>query len=132
MAIDGGAKQNEIDDLAIDNSERTGLLSTPGCEIKINDGGSITTLVGDHATFGGNAKVTVSGEATGQQTCQDHGPLRPLTFKALTVQAVICNDERSEKDAGEPGTSDMYGIVIPGVAYASGDQRSDGGNVQIR
>ena len=31
--------QNEIDDLAIDNSERTGILSTPGCEIEINDGG---------------------------------------------------------------------------------------------
>ena len=36
------------------------------------------------------------------------------------------------KDAGEPGTSDMYGIIIPGVGYASGDQTLDGGNVQIR
>lgn len=145
--------QNEIDDLAIDNSERTGILSTPGCELKISDGGSITALNGDHATFGGNAKVSLSGEASGQQTYQDHGPVQPLTFKALTVDAVICSDDRTEatlagtgtvngagefeyrirlKDAGEPGTDDMYGIIIPAVGYASGDQMLDGGNVQIR
>jgi hypothetical protein len=145
--------QNEIDDLAIDNSERTGLVSTPGCEIKINNGGSITTVVGDHATFGGNAKVSLSGEASGQQTYQDHGPMQPLMFKALTVEAVICNDDRDEaeihgtgtvdgegehqyriklRDDDEPGTGDMYGIIIPTAGYASGDQMLDGGNVQIR
>jgi hypothetical protein len=146
--------QNEIDELAIDNSERTGLLSTPGCELKISDGGSITALNGDHATFGGNAKVSLSGEASGQQTYQDHGPVQPLTFKALTVDAVICNDDRDEAeihgtgsvngagefqyrikltDAGEPGTDDMYGITIAAApVYASGDQTLDGGNVQIR
>jgi hypothetical protein len=145
--------QNEIHDLAIDNSERTGIVSTPGCEVKISDGGSISTLAGDEATFGGNAKVSMSGDTSGQQTYQDHGPAQPLTFKALTVQAVICNDDRDAaeihglgsvdgvgehqyritlKDAGEPGTGDMYGIVIPGVGYASGDQMLEGGNVQIR
>jgi hypothetical protein len=146
--------QNEIDDLAIDNSERTGIVSTPGCEIKISDGGSITALNGDHATFGGNAKVSLSGDSSGQQTYQDHGPTQALTFKALTVQAVICSGDRTQaeihgtgtvngivgehqyriklEDNGEPGTSDMYGIIIPGVGYASGDQTLDGGNVQIR
>ena len=146
--------QNEIDDLAIDNSERTGILSTPGCEIKINDGGSITTLAGDHATFGGNAKVSLAGEASGQQTYQDHRMVMPVTFKALTVQAVVCSNGRTEaeihgigsvngegefqyriklKDAGEPGTGDMYGITIGSTPpYASGDQTLDGGNVQIR
>ena len=146
--------QNEIDDLAIDNSERTGILSTPGCEIEINDGGSITTTLGDHATFGGNAKVSMAGDASGQQTYQDHRMLMPVTFKALTVQAVICSDDRTEaeihglgsvngqgefeyrikvKDAGEPGTGDMYGIVIATTPpYASGDRTLDGGNVQIR
>src|SRR5207253_1637041 len=33
--------QNEFDGLAIDNSFRTGILSTPGCEVKISDGGWI-------------------------------------------------------------------------------------------
>ena len=145
--------QNEIDDLAIDNSERTGLVSTPGCEIKINNGGSITTLIGDYATFGGNAKVTLEGDESGQQTYHDHGPIRPLTFKALTVEAVICSDDRTQAeihglgsvdgagefqyqikltDMGEAGTDDRYGIFIPAIAYASGDQMLEGGNVQIR
>jgi hypothetical protein len=35
-------------------------------------------------------------------------------------------------DDGEPGTSDTYGILIPGVGYASGEQTLEGGNVQIR
>jgi hypothetical protein len=145
--------QNEIDQLAIDNSQRTGTLSTPGCEIKISDGGSITAMNTDKATFGGNAKVSLSGATSGQQTYQDHGPFQALTFKALTVQAVICSDDRTSAelygtgsvdgagsfeyriklvDNGEPGTSDTYGITIPGVGYASGDQTLDGGNIQIR
>ena len=77
----------------------------------------------------------------------------PVTFKALTVQAVICGDDRTDaeihglgsvnglgefqyriklKDAGEPGTGDMYGIVIATTPpYVSGDRTLDGGNVQI-
>jgi hypothetical protein len=146
--------QNEINDLAIDNSERTGIVNTPGCEIKINNGGSITTLLGDHATFGGNAKVSMAGEVSGQQTYQDHRMVMPVTFKSLSVQFVTCTDDRDEaeiygvgsvngeggyqyriklKDAGEPGTGDMYGITIGSAPpYASGDQTLDGGNVQIR
>jgi hypothetical protein len=145
--------QNEIDQLAIDNSYRTGIVSTPGCEIKINDGGSIVAMNGDQGTFGGNAKVSMSGATSGQQEYQDHGPLQPLNFKATTVQAVICTDDRTYAeiygvgtvdgmgsfeyqikltDAGEPGTQDKYGILIPEVGYASGDQTLQGGNVQIR
>jgi hypothetical protein len=145
--------QNEIDDLAIDNSERTGILSTPGCEIKINDGGWIIALNGDAGTFGGNAKVSLSGAATGQQQYQDHGPLQPMDVKAINVQAVVCSNDRTEaslfgqatidgsgayeyridlKDAGEPGVNDTYGILIPGAAYDSGPQMLRGGNVQIR
>jgi len=153
--------QNEIDDLAIDNSERTGLLSTPGCEIKINDGGSITAMNGDDATFGGNAKVSMSGVSSGNQVYQDHGPLQPLMFKALTVDVVICSDDRTEatitgtgtvngageydyrirlRDDGEPGTGDTpeagdrYGITIfSAPPYYSGEQQPlDGGNIQIR
>jgi hypothetical protein len=36
------------------------------------------------------------------------------------------------KDNGEPGTNDMYGILLPAVPYASGTQKLGGGNVQIR
>jgi hypothetical protein len=151
----GWFAQNEIDELAIDNSERTGTLSTPGCEVKISNGGSITTMFDDKATFGGNAKVSMSGATSGQQEYQDHGPLQELRFKALTVQAVICNEDGDVmsaeiygtgtvdgvgefeyqiklEDQGEPGANDRYGITIPGVGYTSGYQQLDGGNVQIR
>lgn len=145
--------QNEIDDLAIDNSERTGILSTPGCELKISDGGSIIALNGDLGTFGGHAKVSLSGDSSGQQQYHDHGPLQPLTVNTIDVQAVLCNDDRTQAslfghatvdgagsyeyqidlhDNGEPGTSDKYRIFIPAVAYESGLQTLRGGNVQIR
>jgi hypothetical protein len=145
--------QNEIDQLAIDNSERTGIMSTPGCEVKINDGGHITALNGDDATFGGNAKVSSTGDSSGQQTYQDHGPLTPMNVKALTVDGVICSDDRTTAelagtasvngdgeyeyriklhDEGEPGTGDTYSMFIPTLGYYSGEQTLDGGNVQIR
>jgi hypothetical protein len=101
--------QNEIDDLAIDNSERTGILSTPGCEIKISDGGHITTLTGEYATFGGNAKVSSSGTSTGQQTYQDHGPLTPMNVKALTVDGVICSDDRTSAELAGTASVDGQG-----------------------
>jgi len=145
--------QNEFDGLAIDNSERTGIVSTPGCEVKISDGGWIMALNGDVATFGGNAKVSLSGISSGQQEYHDHGPIQPLTVNTIDVQAVVCSDDRTQaslfghttvngsgsheyqidlKDAGEPGTNDMYGILVPDVPYASGMQKLGGGNVQIR
>ena len=145
--------QNEIDDLAIDNSERTGIVSTPGCEIRINDGGRITALNSDTATFGGQARVSSTGQTSGNQEYQDHGPVQPMNANTLTVEAVICSDDRTSAeiygqtavdgegmyeyrirlhDEGEPGTDDTYGIIIPGVGYASGDQQLEGGNVQIR
>ena len=145
--------QNEFDGLAIDNSFRTGIVSTPGCEVKISDGGWITALNTDTATFGGNAKVSLSGVSTGQQEYQDHGPVQPLNVNTIDVQAVVCSSDRSSaslfghtavngtgsyeyeidlKDAGEPGTNDMYRIMIPGVGYDSGPQKLGGGNVQIK
>jgi hypothetical protein len=145
--------QNEIDDLAIDNSERTGFVSTPGCEIKISDGGWITALNTDKASFGGSVKVSSSGVASGNEEYQDHGPVQDLNFKALTVAGVFCNANRDSAeihgtgtvdgqgefqyritvhDDGEPGTGDTYGIFIPDVGYWSGDRTLDGGNIQIR
>jgi len=145
--------QNEFDGLAIDNSFRTGLVSTPGCELKISNGGWITAANTDEATFGGNAKVSLSGATSGQQEYQDHGPVQPMNFKASTVSTVVCSDDRKTAeiygtatvdgagsfdyrivltDNGEPGSSDRYSILVPGVGYASGDQILRGGNIQIR
>jgi hypothetical protein len=145
--------QNEFDGLAIDNSFRTGIVSTSNCEVKISDGGFITTIITDTGTFGGNAKVSLTGVASGQQEYQDHGPVQPLNVKTIDVQAVVCRSDRTQAslfghatvngmgsheyridltDNGEPGTNDMYGILIPDVAYDSGTQKLGGGNVQIK
>jgi hypothetical protein len=145
--------QNEFDGLAIDNSFRTGIVSTPNCELKISDGGWIVADNGDQATFGGNAKVSAAGVASGQQEYQDHGPAQAFNFNATTVAAVICSSDRSSAevyglgtidgagayeyrialtDAGEPGSNDSYGISIPGIGYDSGNQLLKGGNIQIR
>jgi hypothetical protein len=145
--------QNEFDGLAIDNSFRTGATSTPGCEIRISDGGSIVARNGDLGTFGGNAKVSAGGDATGQQEYHDHGPTQPFTLNATVVQAVLCSEDRTQasifgsatvdgagvhefridlKDAGEPGIDDMYHILIPSLPYDSGNQKLAGGNVQIK
>jgi hypothetical protein len=145
--------QNEFDGLAIDNTFRTGTQSTPNCTAKISNGGWITANNGDTATFGGNAKVSSSGDPSGQETYQDHGPATSVTFKATSVAAVICPSgsppqatiigsatvngagsyeyEIDLKDAGEPGTSDTYRILIPGIAYDSGTHTLSGGNIQI-
>jgi hypothetical protein len=144
--------QNEFDGLAIDNSFRTGAMSTPLCEIKISNGGVITATNGDTATFGGQAKVSSSGDASGQETYQDHGPAQALTAKSITVAAIGCSEDRTQAtiigtatvngsgthefeievtDAGEPGTSDTYRIRIPDVMYDSGTHTLKGGDVQI-
>jgi hypothetical protein len=143
--------QNEFDGLAIDNTFRTGTQSTPGCTAKISNGGWITADNGDTATFGGNAKVSSSGSPSGQESYEDHGPMRPLTFKATSVAAVVCasatqatiigsatvNGAGSHEyeidlyDAGEPGTSDTYRILIPDIGYDSGEHTLSGGNIQI-
>jgi hypothetical protein len=144
--------QNEFDGLAIDNTYRTGTASTPGCTAKISNGGTITAGNGDDATFGGNAKVSSSGSPSGQETYQDHGPATVFTFKSISVAAVICASsteatiigsatvsgtsgsheyEIDLKDAGEPGTSDTYRILIPDTGYDSGTQTLEGGNIQI-
>lgn len=150
---DGWFVQNEFDGLAIDNSFRTGTVSTPDCDVKISDGGWIMALNTDTGTFGGNATVSLTGVAGGQQEYQDHGPWQPLNVKAIDVQAVVCSSDRHQAslfghatvngmgsheyridltDNGEPGTNDMYGILIPDVPYVSGTRKLGGGNVQIK
>ena len=128
--------QNEFDGLAIDNSFRTGVVSTPNCELKISDGGWIFPLNGDVATFGGNAKVSSSGVASGNQEYHDHGPLQPMTVNTIDVQAVVCNDDHTKasifghtavngsgsyeyeidlEDNGEPGVDDKYRIFVGSI-----------------
>jgi hypothetical protein len=126
--------------------------STPGCEVKITEGGHITALDGDRATFGGNASVDLSGSARGEEEYQDHGPAQPLDFHSTRIISVVCSDDGKEaeifgegnvdgsgpfvfrirvRDEAEPGAgADVYGILI-GNGYASGDQTLEGGNVQI-
>ena len=138
----------------VDVATKTYVLpaSTPGCEVTITKGGWIIAANGDKATFGGNAKVTADGEVSGQEEYQDHGPARPLNVHSLNVLAVVCSADRSEatiygeatvdgigpviyrirvRDNGEPGTNDMYGILLSN-GYYSGERKLEGGNVQIR
>jgi hypothetical protein len=145
--------QNEFDGLAIDNSFRTGIVSTPNCELKISDGGWIFALNTDVGSFGGNAKVSSTGISTGNQEYHDHGPMQPITVNTIDVQAVTCSNDRTQasifghatvdgsgyfeyeidlQDNGEPGVDDMYRIFIPAIAYESGLQKLQGGNIQIR
>jgi Bacterial Ig-like domain (group 1) len=126
--------------------------STPGCDVKITQGGRIVTAEGDEATFGGNATVDGAGAASGQEEYQDHGPASDLDFHSLEIVSVVCSQDGKEasifgdgtvdgsgefgfrirvRDQAEPGTGfDVYGIVIAN-GYASGDQTLVGGNVQV-
>ena len=127
-------------------------VTTPGCEVTITNGGWIRASNGDKATFGGNAKADAGGRVSGQEEYQDHGPARSLTMHSINVLAVVCSADRTEarvygqarvdgtgphnyrirvRDQGEPGTSDMYGIILS-PNYTSGDQPPQGGNIQIR
>jgi hypothetical protein len=144
--------QNEFGGLAIDNSFRTGATSTPLCSVTITNGGWITADNGDKATFGGNAKVSSGGTASGQEQYQDHGPVRAITVNSINVAAIGCDSNRTSAtilgtatvdgsgthefeiqvtDAGEPGTNDTYRILIPDVTYDSGVKTLGGGNITI-
>jgi hypothetical protein len=143
--------QNEFDDLPIDNSYRTGAMSTPNCLIKITNGGTFHANNGDKATFGGNARTDADGNASGQETYQDHGPLMPFTLKSIDIAAVGCTDSSSATivgtatvdgsgshefvievhDGGEPSTLDTYRIRVPDLGYDSGTHNLEGGNIQI-
>ncbi|MGH3034159.1 MAG: post-COAP-1 domain-containing protein [Gaiellaceae bacterium] len=127
--------------------------STPGCEVNITEGGRITALDGDRATFGGNASVDSTGSVRGEEEYQDHGPAQRFDFHSTEIVSVVCSADGMEadifgegeldragpfsfrirvRDQAEPGAgADVYGILI-GDGYASGDQTLEGGNVQIR
>jgi hypothetical protein len=144
--------QNEIPGLAIDNSFRTGAISTPLCTTNITDGGWITASNGDTASFGGNAKVDSAGNASGQEEYQDHGPAQAITVNSIGVSSVYCTQDRTKAtilgtatvngagmyqyeidvaDNGQSGASDTYRMFIPGIGYDSGVQTLGGGNITI-
>jgi hypothetical protein len=125
--------------------------TTPGCEIKITNGGWIIANNGDRASFGGNARADEDGNVSGQEEYQDHGPADPFNLHGdVTVivcdttdptRATIFGDATIDgsgshayridvRDVGEPGHgSDTYRMRVNG--YDSGEQTLRGGNVQI-
>ena len=137
---------------AIPPAEKTWVLpvSTPGCEVKITNGGWIIAANGDRASFGGNARVDADGNASGNEEYQDHGPAQPMNLHG-NVLVVVCNSATSAtiygtatidgagsffyrlnvEDNNEPGTGfDKYWIAVAN-GYNSGNQTLRGGNVQI-
>jgi hypothetical protein len=134
-----------------DDAEKTWVLpaSTPGCEVKITNGGWIITDKGDRASFGGNAQVDADGNVSGQEEYLDHGPAEPMNLHG-NVLAVVCHNATQAsifgeasidgfgshtyridvRDLGEPGKGlDTYRMRVN--AYDSGDKTLKGGNVQI-
>jgi hypothetical protein len=127
-------------------------VSTPLCEVTITQGGWIIASNGDRASFGGNAQVSNTGEPTGQEEFQDHGPAQPMNVKSTKIVAVLCSDDLKQatifglatingsgefafridvQDLAEPGVGqDTYRMRIG--LYDSGEPGTlAGGNVQI-
>jgi hypothetical protein len=125
--------------------------STPGCTIRITQGGWITTRSGDMATFGGNASVASSGSPSGQEQYVDHGPATPITVSSTSIQAIACGADSTQAsiygqatvdgsgtynfliqvtDPDATGGSDTYRILVSND-YDSGMQVLGGGTVEI-
>ena len=118
--------------------------SSEGC--RVTTAGRITASNGHIATFGGNVRVAATAE--GELTYRDHGPASPLAVKSVEILSVTCTADRTSifgtaelngepvsfridvQDHGEPGSQDTYRIRVGG--YDSGEQRLEGGNVQIQ
>jgi hypothetical protein len=121
----------------------------PGVGCKVTGGARITVANGDKATFGGNADP--SSPPKGQEQYTDHGPATPIKVHSLSVLSISCSSDRTEaavtgkatingggsfdyridvKDLGEPGSNDRYRIRLSN-GYDSGEQKLQGGNIQI-
>lgn len=124
--------------------------STEFCEVKITQGGWITAVNGDRASFGGNANVA-DGAVKGQEQYQDHGPAQPRNVHSLELTAMTCTDDltsgtifgtaavdgageyvfRIDVTDGDNGAAaDSYGLIMSD-GYASGQKPLEGGNVNI-
>jgi hypothetical protein len=124
-------------------------VSTPGCEIKVTNGGWIIANNSDRANFGGNAQVDAGGNVSGNEEYQDQGPVQPFNLHGNVLSVVCGTDGKSATifgnatidgagshtyridviDNGEPGTTDHYRMRVD--AYDSGDHTLMGGNVQV-
>jgi Mg-chelatase subunit ChlD len=128
-------------------------VTTPGCEIKITNGGWIIANNGDKSSFGGNAMADEDGNVTGEEEYQDHGPADPFNLHGDVMVIVCGSDGKSGTvfgtnatidgagphvyrldlvDNGEPGNkpTDTYQIRIDN-GYDSGNQPLKGGNIQV-
>jgi hypothetical protein len=121
--------------------------STDFCEVKITQGGWITAMNGDRASFGGNARVLEDDTVQGQENYQDHGPVDPRHVQSIELTAMTCSDDLTEGtifgratvdgagdflfriDVTDQGQDDTYGLTM--LDYMSGQQPLQGGNVQI-
>ncbi len=136
------------------DAEKTWILpvGTALCEIKVTDGGHITAINADSASFGGVARSDDAGNASGNEEYQDHGPAMPMNVKATEILAITCTPDFKTAtvygtatidgsgsyafrirmtDNNEPGKGyDVYGILLSN-GYNSGDKVLDGGNIQI-
>jgi hypothetical protein len=155
--------ENDMEDLTAvppepsDNAAKTWTfpVSTPGCEVKITNGGWIIAANSDRASFGGNARVDANGNVSGNEEYQDHGPVQRFNAHG-NVTVVTCSFvDRTQatifgyasvngagshlyridvKDLGEPGVGkDTYRFRFDTTPfpYDSGEQKLRGGNVQI-
>jgi Big-like domain-containing protein len=126
-------------------------VSTPGCEVKITNGGWIIATNRDESSFGGNAKVGATvGDVSGNEEYQDHGPAQPMNLHG-NVMVVVCTSltqatiygtatvdgagsflyRLNVEDNGDGGKGvDKYWILVAN-GYDSGNQTLKGGNVQI-
>jgi hypothetical protein len=120
--------------------------------VKITNGGWIVTNDGDRGSFGGNARETSTGDTSGQEHYQDHGPAEPMNVKSQSIDAVTCSSDGTQasifgkatingtgsydfridvEDLGELGKlADTYEIQLSN-GYDSAKHLLRGGNVQI-
>jgi hypothetical protein len=124
-------------------------VSTPLCEIKVNNGGWFIADNDDRVSFGGMAKSDADGNASGNEEFQDHGPAMPFNLHGDPTVVVCPNDQTKATifgtatidgtgshtfridvtDNGEPGRNDLYRMRVN--AYDSGEHQLKGGNVLI-
>jgi hypothetical protein len=125
-------------------------VSTPLCEIKVNNGGWFFADNLDRVSFGGMAKSDGDGNTSGDEEFQDHGPVQPFNLHGDPT-AVICPNDPTRAtifgtatingagsftfridvvDNGEGNHADRYRMRVDGY-YDSGEHTLRGGNVQI-
>ena len=119
---------------------------------KITDSGWITAINGDRGDFSGEVHVA-GGQASGHETYQDRGPVRPERIQSTSLLAVVCPTQVGRAaqiyghatvngmgdfvflitvtDGGNGGSNDTYGIMVSD-GYVSGQQPLGGGNINIR